>query len=115
MEKTIRVAIPTDDGLTVRQKFRGRAFSVTTIRSGMIVGQELRWNLLSEILTSGQGFYYNLADCNVVLVKEIPESSCDYLKSLKKKILSTDETEVSKALIRYIECEVSQVDEKLIA
>jgi predicted Fe-Mo cluster-binding NifX family protein len=104
MKKRIKIAIPTDDGLIVRQKFAGsRAFVVATVKAGMIVHQELRWNLLSEILTSEHGFFYNLVDCDVIIINEIGNSHRDLFKVRKKEIVHTDHTKISKALDSMLE------------
>ena len=101
--KTMKVAIPTDDGLIIGEQCRcSRAFLVATVKSGKIVHKELRWNLLSEILTSEDGLFYNLCDCDVVIVDQISEAHSENLKSKKKKIIRTDETNVGKAFINFL-------------
>ena len=101
--KTMKVAITTDDGMIVGEQCRcSRAFLVATVKSGKIVHQELRWNLLSEILTSEDGLFYNLCDCDVVIVDQISEAHSENLKSKKKKIIRTDETNVGKAFINFL-------------
>jgi len=98
-----KVALPTDDGLLIGEKFLGsRGFLVATLHSGKIVHQEMRWNLLSEILTSGDGFYYNLMDCDMVIVNSIGSCLSDRLQSMNKEIVQTDQTEIPKALIHFM-------------
>ena len=100
----MKVAIPTDDGLIVRQHFRGsRAFIVATVKEGMIVHQDLRWNLLSEILTSEHGSFYNLVDCDILIVNEIGNCQREILKTIEKEIIHTDQTEISKAFVDFME------------
>ncbi|MCX6250894.1 MAG: hypothetical protein NTX61_09085 [Bacteroidetes bacterium] len=116
MEKKIKIAIPTDDGSIVRQEFRGsRAFWVATIKAGKIVRQELRWNLLSEILTSEYGFFYNLTDCDVVIVNEIGPRHSELLQEIKKMIVRTKQTEISKALNTYLTNILSLPEVKQVA
>ena len=104
MRKRIKIAIPTDDGRIIGKKFRGsRGFLVATIESGRIVHQELRWNLLSEMIISGLGVLYNLCDCDAVIVNEIGECLCQRLKADKKSIIRTIETDIPLVLIQYIE------------
>ncbi len=101
--KTMKIAIPTDDGLIIMPQCRcSRGFQVATVKSGKIINQELRWNLLSEILTSEDGLFYNLCDCDVVIVNEISEKNSENLKAKKKKIVETDETNVAKAFINFL-------------
>jgi predicted Fe-Mo cluster-binding NifX family protein len=100
----IRVAIPTDDGLMVSQDFLGsRAFIVATVKAGLIVHQDLRWNMLSEILTSEHGCFYNIVDCTVIIVNEIGNCNREFLKSLRKKIVHTDQTLINKAFAEYLD------------
>ncbi len=111
MKKRIKIAIPTDDGLIVRQEFAGsRAFVVATVKAGMMVHQEVRWNLLSEILTSGHGFFYNLVDCDVVMVNEIGYGQRELLKVINKEIVLTDQTEITQAFINYLDSIPSKIE-----
>ena len=104
VEKIRKIAIPTDDGRILGEKFRGaRGFLVATIESGNIVHQELRWNLLSEMINSGLGAYYNLFDCDAVIVNEIGQCLFQRLKTEKKIIIQTTETDIPHALIQYTE------------
>jgi predicted Fe-Mo cluster-binding NifX family protein len=104
MKKNIKIALPTDDGLLVGQKFLGsRGFLVATAEGGKIVSQEMRWNLISEILTSDHGLFYNLADCDMVIVNEIGSCNRERLNALHKEIVQTDQTEIIKALNNFLE------------
>jgi predicted Fe-Mo cluster-binding NifX family protein len=105
MNKMTKIAIPTDDGVIIRQKFRGsRAFAVATVTAGKIVQEELRWNLLSEVLTSGHGFFYNLCDCDVLIGKEAGSTHKQLMKSKNIIIEQTDETEITSAILHYVRC-----------
>jgi predicted Fe-Mo cluster-binding NifX family protein len=105
MGKIQKIAIPTDDGHVIGKKFRGsRGFLVATIKSGKIVHQELRWNLLSDMMISEHGSLYNLRDCDIVIVNEIGECQCQRLKAEKKVIIQTAETDIPQAFIRYLKC-----------
>ena len=100
----MKIAIPTDDGLIVRQHFKGsRGFVVATVKSGMIVHQEMRWNFLSEIMTSEYGFFYNLVDCDLVMVNEIGNGQRELLKVIKKEIVQTEQTDITQAFIDYLD------------
>src|ERR1035438_9832689 len=99
-KKTMKIAIPTDDGEMVGLQCRScRAFQVATVKSGKIIHQELRWNFLSEILTSEDGLFYNLCDCDIVIVNQISEMNRERLDAKKKKIVLIEETNVEKAFI----------------
>ncbi len=99
----MKVAIPTNDGQVIGKKFRGsRGFLVTTIESGKIVHQELRWNLLSEMIISEHGSLYNLCDCDAIIVNEIGQCQCQRLKAEKKDIIQTIETRINKVFGEYL-------------
>lgn len=98
----MKLAIPTSDGLTISHDFRqSRGFLICTLEQGKITSKELRWNLLSEILTSPDGFLYNLADCDLIVVVGI----CKYLETRlteeRKKIIRTEESNISTLLLQY--------------
>jgi predicted Fe-Mo cluster-binding NifX family protein len=105
MNKRIKIAIPTDDGLIVRPKFcSSRGFLVATVKSGKIIHQELRWNLLSEMITSEHRYFYNLADCDVVIVKEAGSAYVQILETKNITIARTGETEITAAFLQYLKC-----------
>ncbi len=100
---TQKIAIPSDDGILVGQQFKSsRAFVVATVDDGKILRQELRWNLISEIMTSPHGYYYNLADCNTIIVNEIGEGHTRLLGSINKEVIQTEETLVNNAFLIYL-------------
>jgi predicted Fe-Mo cluster-binding NifX family protein len=103
MRKKMKIAIPTDDGLVVGKQFLGsRGFLVATIESGKIVHKELRWNLLSEMMTSEHGSLYNLCDCDTVIVYEIGPCQCQRLKAEKKEVIQTLESKINKVFGEYL-------------
>lgn len=79
-----------------------RAFLVTTIEEGKIINQELRWNLLSEKLTSKYGTYYNLFDCNMVIINDIDQCQERMLKDKKITIIITKESLITKVFKDYL-------------
>ncbi len=100
----MKIAIPTDDGLIVRQQFKSsKAFLVSTIKEGRILEQDLRWNFLSEILTSKHGYFFNLVDCDLVIVNEIGPGHTELLAAREVKIVKTKESLISQALYHYLE------------
>jgi predicted Fe-Mo cluster-binding NifX family protein len=109
-----KIAIPTDDGLHVRLTCcRSRAFLVATLNSGKIIHQELRWNLLSEMMTSKFGYFYNLNDCDVVIVKEVEDSHKKILISKNMNIVRSEEKEITTALLKYLKNNPVHFEEQL--
>jgi predicted Fe-Mo cluster-binding NifX family protein len=99
-----KIAIPTDDGLIVNEKFKGaRGFMVATIESEKIIHQEIRWNLLSQIMTSEHGSLYNLCDCDAVIVNQIGQCQCKTLEADNKIIFQTAETNINEAFKAYLD------------
>ena len=105
MNKKMKIAIPTDDGLNIRTRFSSsRGFMVAKVKSGKIIHKEMRWNLLSEMMTSEDGYFYNLADCDVVIVKEVGPAHAQILESKNITIARTGETDVKAAFLQYLKC-----------
>jgi hypothetical protein len=104
MSGKIKVAVPTDDRINVRERFRGsRGFIIAHIEEGMIIHREMRWNLVSRMLTSEHGTYYNLADCQVILVRDAGEFEDSCTKASQKTIVQTDQQKIADALSEYVE------------
>jgi hypothetical protein len=104
MPGKIKIAVPTDDRINVRERFRGsRGFMVAHFEEGTIIHREMRWNLLSSMLTSEHGIFYNLADCQVILVRDAGEFEDSCTKASKKTIVQTDQPKVEDALSEYVE------------
>jgi predicted Fe-Mo cluster-binding NifX family protein len=98
----MKIAIPTHDGITVAPVFRqARGFLVCTVELGQIIQEEIRWNLLSERMTTEDGFYYNLKDCSLIIGKTICDQSVKKFNSDNKKVIITEENLITKILIRY--------------
>jgi len=105
MKQQIKIAIPTDDGLNVKSSYKNsRGFMVVTVISGKIIHQEMRWNLLSEMMTSEDGCFYNLADCDVVIVNEIGSAKARIFESKNIIIARTGETDLMAAFLKYLKC-----------
>jgi hypothetical protein len=103
MENLVKIAIPTNDGVTINPTYcSSRGFLVTTVRDGSIVQREMRWNLLSEMMTSTGGCYYNLADCDIVLLGA-EANRCEGKKAVKNFTVEyTAEVTAESALKRYL-------------
>jgi predicted Fe-Mo cluster-binding NifX family protein len=87
----MKIAVPTDDGINIHHEFSSsRAFLVITVNSGIINEQEIRWNYLSEMLTSKSGTFYNLFDCDAVIVNSISCYHRSYLTLSEKKVIETE-------------------------
>jgi len=103
MTKRMKIAIPTDDGVIMKPVIcRSRGFVVVTIEDGNIIQQELRWNLLSEIMTSHDGIYYNLHDCDRVLTNGLGVSSVELIKGKSIEIKHTDEPTINEAILNEL-------------
>jgi hypothetical protein len=103
MSKILKIAIPSDDGLTVKTSLcSSRGYVVTTIISGVIIHQEMRWNLLSEIMTACDGRYYNLHDCTHVIFHVISERRREILTGKGIEVLLTDNNSVNVALADFL-------------
>ena len=103
MKNEIKIAIPTDDGMIVRSRFSSaRGFMVATINSGQIIHKEIRWNLLSEMITSKDQYFYNLADCDIVLVKEVGPAHARILENRNILIGKTEEPQLMEAFLQYL-------------
>jgi predicted Fe-Mo cluster-binding NifX family protein len=99
----MKIAIPTEDGLTVNQYFTPvRGFLVSTIQFGEVVKQEMRWNPDTEIMASEDRSYQNLFDCEKVIVREIDFNQRNYLQSQKKEVIKTEEPIITNVLMQYL-------------
>jgi predicted Fe-Mo cluster-binding NifX family protein len=99
----MKIAIPTDDGLTLAEKVRpAKGFLVVTVQLGEIVNQQLRWNLKNGVMTQEESLYGNLMDCDSIIVREIEEGQKDYLKSESKEVIPTREKIITCALMNYL-------------
>jgi predicted Fe-Mo cluster-binding NifX family protein len=99
----MRIAIPTKDGLTINEHLSpAKGFLILTIQLGEVVQQEMRWNLQNEMITSDEGTYYNLADCEKVIVRELSFDQLKYLQSHNKEVIKTEETIITKVLMQYL-------------
>lgn len=95
----MKIAFSTDDGLTIKKESScPRGFLVVVVESGNIVRQEVRWNHLSDILTSEHGTLYNLFDCDVVVLNQISSCHRAILSKQEKQVIQTDETSISSIL-----------------
>jgi predicted Fe-Mo cluster-binding NifX family protein len=104
MKKEFKAAIPSDDGVTVRPGFsNSRGYLVATLSDEKIIRREMRWNLISEIMTSPDGFFYNLTDCDVVIAKEFGTYQKQKLALRNLEIRVTEVTDITGALKDYLE------------
>ncbi len=98
-----KIALPTDDGFLLCCECRFcRGFQVVTLEGSKIISSETRWNLLSEILTSTSGFYYNLTDCDTVILKDTQKGMGKKLAACGKKVSYSEEMMINEALKSYI-------------
>lgn len=100
----MKIAIPTDDGFTINQKFTPtKGFLVFTIQFWEVVEQEMRWNLNNEIMKSVDEFYKSLVDCDKVIAREIELNQSDFLQLHKIDVIKTNETIITKVLMWYLQ------------
>ena len=116
MSKILKIAIPSDDGVTVKTSLcSSRGYVVATIISGIIVHQEMRWNLLSEIMTAFDGRYYNLHDCTHVIFHVISERRREILSGKGIEVILTDNDSVNEVLVDFLAIASAYEHKKQIA
>jgi predicted Fe-Mo cluster-binding NifX family protein len=100
----MKIAIPTNDGLTISPDFgQAKGFLILTSELGVISSEELRWNKLSDILCSEDGYLSPITDCQVVMVNKIGPTFSGLITGQKKEIVSTDDSIITNAYIHYLE------------
>lgn len=99
----MKIAIPTNDGFTINPDLMTtRGFLISTIQFGEVVGQEMRWNEKSEILSSEDRSLKELTDCDRIIVKEIDFNQGSFLQFKKNEVIKTNETLITKVLMEYL-------------
>lgn len=99
----MKIAIPTQDGIMIAPYLgRPKGFLVLTIELGEIVNEEIRWNILSDILTSEDGYMYNLKDCSVIIAQEISDRVCKWLKLKQIQVICSKEVIITKIVMDYL-------------
>jgi predicted Fe-Mo cluster-binding NifX family protein len=101
--KEMKVAIPTDDGLTVNEQFAPTgSFLVSTLQFGEVVEQEMLWAANGEVITSTGGPFKNLLECDTVIVRGIDSTQKNFLQSQNIVVVNTEETIIMKVLMNYL-------------
>jgi predicted Fe-Mo cluster-binding NifX family protein len=99
----MKIAIPTDDGLTLSKQFSpALAYLVLTVELGEIVHQEMRRNKIVDPTISEFSTFNTIRDCGVVMVKSIGQGPEEILRSQQKEIITTGETIVTSAVMHYL-------------
>jgi len=99
----MKIAIPTNDGLTLSPEFgQAKGFLVLTLELGTLINEEIRWNLLSDLLCSSDGILNPIADCQVVLVNNIGPLFSKLVSAQKKEIVRTEESIITNAYNHYL-------------
>ena len=99
----MKIAIPTDDGIMLSGDARNpQGYLVLTIEFGEISHEELRWNRLSDILTSENGALHNLMDCSYIIVNISSNDLREYLKSTQIEAITTKEVIITKVIMEYL-------------
>lgn len=105
----MKIAIPTHDGLNITPIFEhAKGTLVISVEFGEIIGEELRWNKLVDILNSSDGFLYNVSDCDTLLVNNISERSNKILTQKGIDVYPVNETIITSAFLRYMKEHVNQ-------
>ncbi|MEI7897386.1 MAG: hypothetical protein WCJ26_10160 [bacterium] len=99
----MKIAIPTDDGIMLSAYPNSpKGYLVLTIKSGEIADEELRWNRLSEMLTSDSGIMYNLKDCSGIILHASTNATVKNPVSGVLDIHSTKEVIITKIIMEYL-------------
>ena len=104
LKMIMKIAIPTNDGLNIEPVFEeARGILVISFELGEIVQEEMRWNKLQDILTSGEGFFCTCKDCDTILVNTISDRFEGVLTTKGKKVHHTHEKIITRALVNYMQ------------
>lgn len=99
----MKIGIPTNDGLTLSPDFgEAKGFLILTIELGEIVKEEMRWNKLSIILCSPEGYLHHIHDCQAVMLMNIGDTYKDILTGRQKEIIRTREPIITNAWFHYL-------------
>ena len=102
--QAMKIAIPTNDGLTISPDFgQAKGFLVLTLELGEIVKEEMRWNMLSDMLCSSDGLLHPINDCQVALVNDIGPALTRLVTGQKTEIIRTQESIITNAYVHYLE------------
>ena len=100
----MKVAIPTEDGFTVNLQFAPNgSFLISTLQFGEVIEQEMRWTVNGKIVSSSDGPYKNLLDCDIVIVRAIEFNQRSFLDLHKIVVVNTEETIITKVLMNYLQ------------
>ena len=99
----MKIAIPSDDGIMLAiNPNNPKGYLVLTIAAGEIIHEELRWNVLSEILTSESGILYNLKDCSGIIVHSASDNGVKTPVSKQLTVHTTREVIITKVIMEYM-------------
>jgi hypothetical protein len=99
----MKIAIPTDDGIMLPASSKNsKGYLVLTINGGEITNEELRWNKLSDLLTSENGIPQSLNDCPCVIVNPCFNGLEGLIKSKKIEAIITKEVIITKVIMEYL-------------
>ncbi len=96
----MKVAIPTNDGLTISPEFsQAQGFLVLTMELGRITSEELRWNGPADAIEIPR----TLADCDTVLARHITPATTRLMAESHKEVELTSDPIITNACIHYME------------
>ena len=98
----MKIAIPTNDGLTIiTQVNPDSSYLVLTLELEEVVNQEMR-KMNSRSNSGSENPFEIIEDCNVIIVKAIPEKFVPLLEEQEKTIVRTKETIITRAFMQYL-------------
>ena len=102
----MKIAIPTEDGLTIGSYKPDSSFLILTLEFGEIINQEMKKNHLDGKLNTDNKPDTRLDDCSVIIARELGAAT-DMHKSAKE-IIITKEPFITSAIIQYLESEYTK-------
>jgi hypothetical protein len=104
----MKIAIPTNDGLTLNPQFgQAKGFLILTLELGEITAEEMKWNTSGGICATDD-FLGPITDCGAVLVNNISPAFSNLIFGQNKDIIHTKESIITNACIHYIQNDLSR-------
>ena len=99
----MKIAIPTDEGIMMSAYAQNPiGYLVLTVEGGEITGEELRWNKLSDMLTSENGTLHNLTDCSLLMVNIVTPGLQEFLSQTPVVAIATKEVIITRIIMEYL-------------
>jgi predicted Fe-Mo cluster-binding NifX family protein len=99
----MKIAISTNDGIRMAPAFEiSDGFLILTIEFGEIVEEDIRWKQGSGKVNVGE-ILSQISDCSVIVVREISESSMQFLRNKSIDVFRTTEEIITNVIVHYLE------------